>query len=136
MRGRMKKLNKIFKALVFLMIISCSVNRQEVVGIYEVEYDFGKEKLVLLKSGKYIQFFATDNISFKEINSGLWYFNKDIKLVNPVIVENGFGDLSNLNRTEMDWFLPVSKNIYGGVTIIINSDLGLEFSKIDTTQVR
>jgi hypothetical protein len=90
------------------MLYNChpNINRDELIGIYKVNYPYGAEQLKLMQDGSYEQMFALNGQMLKNINNGKWELRAldgdQLILNDPVIVDDGFGRLSkSLTRKEL-----------------------------------
>jgi hypothetical protein len=119
-------------AFVIGICVGCTVTRDEVVGGYQLQYEFGTERLLLGADGTYEQSFERRGAS-KELNKGQWELqgngDKTVVLHNPMLVADPFGKPRPTPLRESGVALLRVKKWLGTVSLILNENQGLRFEK-------
>ena len=118
--------------LVFILGCKNSFMVKDIQGTYVVKYPYGTELLVLKSGGIYEQLFAFNGETLRTINSGNWEIRNidenQLVLHEPVIVDDGFGNPTNLEKKKNGiWPLRIKKSITGKIHFPINEDLDFKF---------
>jgi len=126
-------------ALFCIVAVGCTgpqVERQELTGMYSIQYPYGVEELLVQGDGTYRQSFADDGKSFAPLNQGKWELKQGdfwdgqlLVLHDPVIVDDGFGRRANKKASDALWQIRIRKRWSGGIKLLVNEDLGYEFVK-------
>jgi hypothetical protein len=109
-------------------------NINDIQDTYSVKYPYGIEELVLKENGSYEQLFAINGQLLNTINKGKWGISnvgeKQIILIDPVIVDNGFGKPTKLEKKKGGWPLRIKKGVFDNrIYFPINEDLDFEFRR-------
>jgi hypothetical protein len=118
--------------LVSGVCLGCTVTRDEVVGTYYLQYEFGRERLLLGADGSYEQSFEGTGTS-RAVNRGRWELQSNgdqiIVLHNPMLVADPFGKARLSPLRESGVALLRVKKWLGAVALVLNGDQGLRFEK-------
>jgi len=119
-------------AFVIGVCVGCTVTRDEIVGGYQLQYEFGTERLLLSADGTYEQAFERSGAS-KELNKGRWELrvngDQTVVLHNPMLVADPFGKARPAPLRESGVALLKVKKWLGTVSLILNESQGLRFEK-------
>lgn len=118
-------------AFIFLVAMSnlgvcaATLHNADMVGIYVVDYDYGREELKLLSDGTYEQRSTPKNDSLKPAAAlGKWYFDgESIRLFNSLVVDDFYGGLSTTYSEKKHGinFLEVQSH-FGKTTLKLNAN--------------
>ena len=114
------------------MSCNAQISDADIVGAYSASYPYGNETLVLNKDGSYEQKISISGKS-DVTNQGKWEFNSNEKLLiiqEPIIVDNGFGKPTDMQRKSGYWPLKVAGS-GRQIKLNINEDQGFIFKKIN-----
>ena len=110
----------------------------DVSGVYECEYSYGTERLVIQCNGRYEQFFRHTGADFSKINENTWSVSKNelgitdrriLSLKNPIIVDDwGFPKMKHM--TNGYWGFAIRKKLNGDIYFAYNDDVKTSFKKI------
>jgi hypothetical protein len=106
-------------------------SKKQLVGIYEIDYPFGRDTLVLRGDDTYEQRF-TDRDGRTFINRGKWTlehrWDNQVRLENAVLVCSPFGKFASTEAQQGYAFF--SAGWYaGGIVLAVSEDLGLYMRK-------
>ena len=118
--------------LVSGVCLGCTVTRDEVVGTYYLQYEFGRERLLLGSDGWYEQSFEGAGTS-EAANRGHWEFQSNgdqtVVLHNPMLVADPFGKARPAPLREPGVALLRVKKWLGTIALILNGEQGLRFER-------
>jgi hypothetical protein len=119
-------------ALGVAVCVACAVTRDELVGRYQLRYEFGVEVLRLESDGTYEQLFEGPGRA-REVNKGRWELRSDreqvVVLHNPMLVADPFGKPRTGPLREPGLALLRIKKRGGTVSLILNEEQALFFDK-------
>ena len=125
---------------VSLATVGCTgrhVNRQDLTGVYRLQYPYGVEELRVRADGTYRQSYADSGKSLTEINRGKWDLQAGdfgdgqlLVLHDPVIVDE-LGKRTNLTPSNGLWAIRIRKPWFGRMKLLVYEDLGYEFVKVE-----
>ena len=114
-----------------------SIGREQLPGTYLLAYEHGTERLSIAPDGSYTQEYAERRGPFRTINTGRWearrgdFWDGDmIALIDPVIVDDGFGHRSDFARSSAVWPMRVRKSWRGRIVFLVNDDLEYAFERV------
>ena len=109
----------------------------ELSGVYEVQYEYGVERLKLMPDGKYEQLFGASGKPLEVINRGKWSVLRGdfwdgtlLVLHDPLVVDNAFGEMSKMRRSTGVWQLRARRTWTGTMYFVVNEDQGTFFRKL------
>ena len=153
---RYKRLLSLFIFLLLLFIFNAcnprildEIEFSELYGTYIAKYPYAKETLIIYPNGQFTQDITIfGKTKMKQIlTNEIVYFDKDqytkstgqwkcfgstqyIIFDNYLRVAHSFGDFDKQYTTPGRSILPPERGFFGGISIIINDDLGYEYKKV------
>jgi hypothetical protein len=123
--------------LLALVMTACSlgVDRDDLIGDFQIDYGYGVETLRLGNDGRYTQSFRLAQESTWAVQSGTWQFNSEpsptVALHEAMQIDNGSGKPRDDYRKPVPGLrsLPV-KTSFGTVSLVVDQERGLAMHKL------
>ena len=125
----------VFISLLAAMLAACGVNRDDLIGDFQIDYGYGVETLRLTNDGKFTQQVRLAAENTWTTRSGTWELKNEpraeVVLHNAMLVDDGAG------KPRAGWQQPVSsvrslpvKKGFRSVSLIVDEGRGLTMAKL------